>query len=130
VSTFDRTALEREIAELEQEMSGPGFWNRREHSTEVARRAERAKRLLSRWEHAESELGEIELLHAMAVDAGDGGELAALARRSGTLEDTLRAFNIELAFSGEHDASDCYLSINAGAGGTDSQDWAEMLLRM
>jgi peptide chain release factor 2 len=130
VSTFDRTALEQEIAELEREMSGPGFWTQRDHSTEVARRAERVKRLLSRWEHAEGELGEIELLHAMALDAGDGGELAALVRRSGTLENTLRAFNIELAFSGEHDASNCYLSINAGAGGTDSQDWAEMLLRM
>ena len=130
MSTFDRTALEREIAELEQEMSGPGFWNQRDHSTEVARRVERVKRLLSRWEHAERELGEIEFLHAMAVDAGDGDELAALGRRSETLEDKLRALNIELAFSGEHDASDCYLSINAGAGGTDSQDWAEMLLRM
>ncbi len=111
-------------------MSNQGFWDRREHSTDVARRVERAKHLLSRWERAESELGEIELLHTMALDAGDEAELAALEHRSQALAETLRAFAIELAFSGEHDMADCYLSINAGAGGTDSQDWAAMLLRM
>jgi peptide chain release factor 2 len=130
VSTFDRTALEREVAELEQEMSGPGFWSQRERATDVARRAERAKSLLARQDQAAAELGEIELLHGMALDAGDEVEIAALSRRVATLAETLRVFNIELSFTGEHDASDCYLSINAGAGGTDSQDWAEMLLRM
>jgi peptide chain release factor 2 len=130
VSIFDRGALEREIGELEQEMSSPGFWSRRERATEVARRAERAKGLLSRWDRAASEIGEIDLLQAMALDAGDDAELALLVRRSAALADALRVFNIELSFSGEHDASDCYVSINAGAGGTDSQDWAEMLLRM
>ncbi|MCX6091313.1 MAG: peptide chain release factor 2 [Candidatus Bipolaricaulota bacterium] len=127
---LDRGALEREIGELEQEMSSPGFWTQRERATEVARRAERAKSLLARWDRAESEIGEIELLLAMARDAGDEGELSALERRSVALADALRIFNIELSFSGEHDAAACYLSINAGAGGTDSQDWAEMLLRM
>lgn len=130
VSIFDRAALEQEIGQLEREMSGPGFWSRRERARDVARRAERAKALLSRWDRAESELGEIDLLHGMARDAGDDAELASLSRRAAILADSLRIFNIELAFSGEHDASDCYLSINAGAGGTDSQDWAEMLLRM
>jgi peptide chain release factor 2 len=130
VSIFDRRALEREISELEHEMSGEGFWDRRDHSAEVARRVERIKHLLSRWDRAENELGEIELLHAMALDAADESELTALNRRSDVLAGALKAFAIELAFSGEHDAADCYLSINAGAGGTDSQDWAEMLLRM
>ncbi len=130
VSIFDRRALEQEIAGLEREMSSQGFWDHREHSADVARRAERAKHLLSRWGSAESELQEIELLHAMAIDAGDEAELAALTRRSGALAEALRVFAIELSFSGEHDIADCYLSINAGAGGTDSQDWAEMLLRM
>jgi peptide chain release factor 2 len=130
VSIFDRAALEREIGELEQEMSRPGFWDRREKATDVARRTEHAKNLLARWDGAARELDEIELLHAMASEAGDEAELAAVTRRASTLADALRVYNIELAFSGEHDLADCYLSINAGAGGTDSQDWAEMLLRM
>ncbi len=128
--TFDRATLEREIAELETEMSSPGFWNQRDRSADVARRAERAKSLLARWQGAESELADIEVLHSMAVDAGDEAELTSVSRRVASLAESLRIFNIELSFTGEHDASDCYLSINAGAGGTDSQDWAEMLLRM
>ncbi len=130
MSTFDRAALMREIAELEREMSSPGFWTRRDRATDVARRTERAKTLLARWDRAIAELGDIEILRAMALEAGDEAELASLGRRVAELAGTLRAFNVELAFSGGYDAADCYLSINAGAGGTDSQDWAEMLLRM
>ncbi len=130
MSIFDRAALEKEIRELEGLMLIPGFWNQREHATDVARRAEWAKELLARWDRAGRELEEIEVLHAMALETEDASELAALARRASVLGDALRRFTIELAFSGEHDASDCYLTINAGAGGTDSQDWAEMLLRM
>jgi len=66
----------------------------------------------------------------MAVEANDEGELSSLEKRAANLERELRLFRVELTFSGEHDDADCYLSINAGAGGTDSQDWAEMLLRM
>jgi len=130
VSTFDRPTLEREIADLEGEMSGPGFWDRRDRATDVARRVERAKNALARWDRASAELDEISLLHAMALEAGDEAEAASVSRRASLLSEALRAFNVELSFVGEHDASDCYLSINAGAGGTDSQDWAEMLLRM
>ncbi len=111
-------------------MLAPGFWNRRERAADVARRAERAKRLIARWDEARAELEEIELLHGMAVEAGDDAELGRLEPRGQRLAQILQAFSIELAFSGEYDVADCYLSINAGAGGTDSQDWAEMLLRM
>ncbi|MCX6093785.1 MAG: peptide chain release factor 2 [Candidatus Bipolaricaulota bacterium] len=130
VSTFDRPALEREIGSLEARMSVPGFWEHREVSAEAARTLERQRGLLARLRTAEQELGEIEVLYGMAVEAGDEAELGSLGRRAAALDGALRRFRIELMFSGEHDASDCYMSINAGAGGTDSQDWAEMLLRM
>jgi len=130
VSIFDRAALLREKADLDEEMSAPGFWTNREHATDVARRAERARTLVDRWDRARAELDDLELLHGMALEAGDDGELASLERRAAGLSETLRAFSVELSFSGAYDASDCYVSINAGAGGTDSQDWAEMLLRM
>jgi len=77
-----------------------------------------------------NELEEIELLEQMASEVDDAAELTGLEPRVNALERLVRAVTIELTFSGEYDAGDCYLSINAGAGGTDSQDWAEMILRM
>jgi peptide chain release factor 2 len=130
VITFDRGAIEREIAHLEEEMASPGFWDERLRAAEASRQLERKRSVVSRLKALSDELADIELLHQMAVEAQDAEELAALEERTTVLDRVLRQFRIELTFSGEHDASDCYLSINAGAGGTDSQDWAEMLLRM
>ena len=128
--TFDRAAIEAEIAQLEERMADPGFWDDRKTAADTSRRLEQQRSLLSRIDRVSTELEEIELLHEMAADAGDESELTALGARIDALESELRQFKIELTFSDEYDLSDGYLSINAGAGGTDSQDWAEMLLRM
>jgi len=130
VITFDRERLKEEIATLEEEMASPGFWEDRGRAAEISRRLERDRSLLARVDRLREELEEIELLRGMALDAGDEEELASLALRGVALERKLRRLAVNLTFSGEHDPSDCYLSINAGAGGDDSQDWAEMLLRM
>ncbi len=122
--------MERETAELERQMVSSGFWEDRQRATDVSRRLERNKSLLTRYDEVSEEMEEIDILHQMALDAGDEEELSRLSSRATALEKTLRAFRIELAFSGTYDFSDCYLSINAGAGGTDSQDWAQMLVRM
>jgi peptide chain release factor 2 len=130
VITFDPTELASAVAGLEAKMAAPGFWDDRAQAQEASRRLERTRNLLERHERVTSELEEIELLFEMAVEAEDDAELAVLEKRAAKLERDMRQFRVELTFSGEHDAGDCYLSINAGAGGTDSQDWAEMLLRM
>ena len=130
VITFDLDGLSEEIATLEQEISAPDLWDDRAHATEVTRRLERARSLLERYRALQEELEEIEILYQMAIESDDQAELAALDSRAAAFESEIRAFNIELMFSDQYDLSDCYLSINAGAGGTDSQDWAQMLLRM
>lgn len=128
--TFDPAELKVRIGELEQVMAAPGFWEDRQRAESASRELEQTRSLLTRYCEVSSELEEIELLREMAVEANDEEELAAIERRAGDLERALHRFRIELTFSGEYDVEDCYLSINAGAGGTDSQDWAEMLLRM
>ncbi len=128
--TFDRAALIQEISALEKKITAPGFWDDHATATAVSRRLERARSFLDRYRSLQEELDEIELLHEMAVEADDQAELAALDARAAALDAEIRAFGIELTFSDPYDLSDCYLSINAGAGGTDSQDWAQMLLRM
>jgi len=130
VITFDPAKVAQEIHDCEAAMAAPGFWDDRTRATELARNLEHARARLQRYERVRGELEEIELLHEMAVEAGDENELSALGERLEVLERDAGRFRIELAFSGDYDAGNCYLSINAGAGGTDSQDWAEMLLRM
>ena len=127
---FDRERLIEEIAALGEEVASPGFWGDSSRAAGISRRLERDRSLLSKVDRLTTELEEIELLYRMAIDAGDEEELASLRLRGETLERELRRLSVELTFSGEHDPSDCYLSINAGAGGADSQDWAEILLRM
>ncbi len=111
-------------------MAQPGFWEDRDRARTVSQQAERVRSRLTPYRDVANEIEEIELLHQMAVEAEDDAELADLGARLAALDARLQKLRIELAFSGEYDTGNCYLSINAGAGGTDSQDWAEMLLRM
>jgi len=130
VITFDRNELIREISDLEQQMAAPDFWNDRRSAAKTSQTMDRKRSLLERYDRAEGEIEEIGILHDLAVEARDERELALLDARIGEVEAVMRRFRVEMMFSGEYDQGDCYLSINAGAGGTDSQDWAEMLLRM
>lgn len=111
-------------------MAEPGFWDDRKLAADVSQQVERKRSSLQRFRRVSAELEDVEVIHQMVVEVSDDAELAALQPRVKELERLLREYRIELTFTGEYDAGDCYLSINAGAGGTDSQDWAEMLLRM
>jgi peptide chain release factor 2 len=130
VITFDEGVVNEEIKGLEREMAAPGFWDGRERAREVSRRLERDRSLLARYRALREGIEEVEILYPMAQEAQDEKELAALAERVSSLEEKTRDLRIELYFSGPYDLGDGYLAINAGAGGTDSQDWAAMLLRM
>jgi len=130
VIPFDPAALQEEIDRLDAEMASPGFWDDRDRARRVSQQVERARSKLTGYTDVRTELEEIELLHRMALEAEDEAELEDLDGRLAELEARVQQLRIEMAFSGEYDAGDCYLSINAGAGGTDSHDWAEMLLRM
>lgn len=127
---FDPASIGLEITAMEADMAAPGFWDDRKRGTDISQQVERRRSSLQRFQRLSEELDDIDVLHQMALEASDDAELSALEPRLKELKRVIREYRIELTFSGEYDAGDCYLSINAGAGGTDSQDWAEMLLRM
>jgi peptide chain release factor 2 len=77
-----------------------------------------------------SELEENELLAQMATEEGDTQTLTEIENQLESLSLRLHAFSIDMMLDGEQDANNAIVSINAGAGGTDAQDWAEMMLRM
>ena len=85
---------------------------------------------MQRWEAKEKELEEILILSEFAKETGDPEDMGELERRVETLDGELNRFEIERMLAEENDEENAIMYINAGAGGTEAQDWAEMLLRM
>jgi peptide chain release factor 2 len=109
-------------------MQAPGFWDDQERAASVSAEHASAARRLEGFRALQAEIEDLEALEEMAAeDESIATELdeqrASVAARLAELEEAR-------LFSGEYDSGDAVVTVNAGAGGTDSQDWAEMLLRM
>jgi peptide chain release factor 2 len=127
VITFDPEALSARLAELEQDMGEPGFWDDQKRAAQIS--AEHA-RLSKRRERYEALTGEASDLAELLGLASEDGELDEVAASVATLHADLDRLQEESLFTGEYDAGDALVTIQAGEGGTDAQDWAEMVLRM
>ncbi len=124
--TFDPAALEKRRAELESALGAPGFWDDQARAARISTEHARLTRKLERFERLEREYADARELLALGDDEL-GGELEDVLAG---LEAELERVREEALFTGEYDAGDAVLEIHAGTGGTDAQDWAEMLLRM
>jgi peptide chain release factor 2 len=116
--------------ELEARCADPALWNDREKAETLLREKSRIERELATWSGLGAALDDLEVLIELGSEEGDA---SALAEAQGQLEEVEgRVDDAELRrlLGGEHDASNAIVSINAGAGGTDACDWAEMLMRM
>jgi peptide chain release factor 2 len=125
VITFDPDGLRKRIAELEEELGQPGFWDDQQHAARVSAEHARLARRLERYERLKHDYEDAQELYAMDGDMADEIEasIEPLRRELDRLQE-------EALFTGEYDAGDALVTIQAGTGGTDAQDWAEMLLRM
>src|SRR3954466_2533615 len=125
---FDPAALGERLSALETEMGGPGFWDDPEAAAKVGAEHTRLQRRLEsfgRLEADAADLGEIvEMAEAEPDLAGDAeAAIASVEARLSELEE-------QRLFTGDSDAGDALVTVNAAAAGTDAQDWAEMVLRM
>jgi peptide chain release factor 2 len=109
-------------------MQAPGFWDDQERAAAVSGEHSRVQRRLDNWRSLAGDLDDLETLEELAVD--DESMAAELEETRRSVEDRLAELEEARLFSGDYDAGDAVVTVNAGAGGTDSQDWAEMLLRM
>ncbi len=125
---FDVGALEGRAAELEREMGEPGFWDDQERAAKVSAEHARLTRRVEDLRGLEAEVSDLEGLVELAAE--DESIAAELEAQFAALEQRLEALELERLFSGRYDAGDALVTVNAGAGGTDAQDWAEMVLRM
>jgi peptide chain release factor 2 len=109
-------------------MQQPGFWDEQERAAQVSAEHARAQRRLKSFRQLESEVADLGDLAEMAAE--DEAMATELAEQVASIERRLGELEEERLFSGSYDSGDAVVTVNAGAGGTDSQDWAEMLLRM
>jgi peptide chain release factor 2 len=126
VITFDPEALTRRRAALEDAMGAPGFWDDQAKAAQISTEHSRVTRRLERYERLQREADDARELLAL----GDGDLGDEIAESVSALELELARLQEDALFTGKYDAGDAVLEIDAGAGGTDAQDWAEMLLRM
>jgi len=109
-------------------MQAPGFWDDQERAAKVSAEHASLQRRLDSYRSLETDVGDLEALEEMAAE--DESIAAELEEQRSSIEHRLADLEEARLFSGDYDAGDAVVTVNAGAGGTDSQDWAEMLLRM
>jgi peptide chain release factor 2 len=125
VITFDPDALTARVADLEEQMGRPGFWDDQQRAAAVSTEQSRLTKRLERYERLRHEYDDARELLEMDGELGVeiGESLEPMQRELARLQE-------EALFNGEYDAGDAVVTIVGGTGGTDAQDWAEMVLRM
>ena len=121
--TFDPDSLTARLAELEDELARPGFWDDQENAAKLSAEHTRISRKLQRYDTLQSNVRFLQ----EGVGVFPDEELVPVLRE---VQDELARLQEEALFSGEYDAGDAVVTIQSDAGGTDAQDWAEILLRM
>ena len=111
-------------------MASSGFWDDTRRAQGLVRERNDLSRLVGRTAELSSELGDLRALWEMALEEGDESLEPEIQSSLQRLRKELHEFELTVVLSGDHDRKNAILSIHAGAGGTESQDWAQMLLRM
>jgi peptide chain release factor 2 len=125
---FDAPAKQKQFDKLELQMAEPGFWNNQEHSQKITQDRKRLEQALTQERAVASTASDIDTLFALAKEGEDvvsdiGSEMKSFQEKLTQLENSM-------LLSGENDHRAAILTIHPGAGGTESQDWAEMLERL
>ncbi|MEN8139841.1 MAG: peptide chain release factor 2 [Thermodesulfobacteriota bacterium] len=127
---FELDAKREELKKLEHESSAPDFWNDANKARQVQITIGRLQDPIDGWQECIASCDDIEVLLELAREENDEETAQEAAGDLAELGQQLDAFELECMFSGEHDASNAMITIHAGAGGTEAQDWVDMLQRM
>jgi len=126
---FDYEKLTKRLAELEELMAATEFWDDKEKAQKTIDEATAVRSKVVPFRELSSRLEDLSVLREMAED-GDKDSIEELKQDFPKFEREFGAFELQLLMSGSYDRNNAFLEINAGAGGTEACDWADMLLRM
>jgi peptide chain release factor 2 len=127
---FDVPAKEKRLAELESEMGTPTFWDDNRRAQELIRERSELSRLTGPVADLTRRADDLMVLIDLAAEEGDQSLESEIAGELGQLGQALDDLELKVMLSGPHDSKAAIVSIHPGAGGTESQDWAQMLMRM
>jgi peptide chain release factor 2 len=127
---FDYPLKKERLEEVSRELEAPDVWNDAAHAQELGRERARLHTIVSGIDTLTRGLADAEELLQLAVADADEDTAGAVAKDLAGLEARVAKLEFQRMFSGPSDASNAFVDIQAGAGGTEAQDWAEMLLRM
>jgi len=118
------------LKDLEAEMGGQDFWNSQDRAKRVVSSVKALKAQVDPLTGVMRDLGDAKLAYEMSREAGDKDLLAEADGQLFDLQGRMAEVETRSLLSGKHDAKNCFLTISAGQGGTEANDWAEMILRM
>lgn len=125
-SVFDTEKIKQELTKLENQMQNPNIWTDTAKVTKIGQDIKEKKEILEKLSHWSQTIEDAQV----AIELGDKDLIAISYEEIQKQEKELEKFELQQMLSGEYDSADAILTINSGAGGTDAQDWASMLLRM
>ena len=130
MSHFDIEKLEKELKELESKTMEPNFWNDAQTSNQILGKIKKIKRKYENYKKIETEIKNlIELTQLIKIEPDEEIE-KDIIKNTSKLKKEFEKLELSTLFSGKYDSNNAIITIHPGAGGTESQDWAEMLYRM
>ncbi len=129
-SSLDIAGTLEKIAELEKQASAQEFWDDMENSQKVLQKTKQFKDKVAAYESLKTSWEDAIVLIDLANEENDESMMEEIAKAVSDVKETLEKMTLETLLSGNYDRCDAIMTFHAGAGGTEAQDWAEMLLRM
>jgi peptide chain release factor 2 len=127
---FDLEGKKAEIVRFEEESARPEIWNNPQAAKKILQQLANLREQVSTWDRLSQDVTDARELLEMALESDDEAIVAELTTEAAALEKRYAELEFQLALSGRYDRRGAILSIHAGVGGTEAQDWAQMLLRM
>ena len=127
---FDISKIQLEIKELEQKVNAPNFWDNPTMSTPIVTKLKRLKNEVETFRKLEQELNNIDEMSLLLIDEPDEQMSLEVLEATKKVEKELNKLEIKTLLSGKYDQNNAILTLHPGAGGTESQDWVQMLYRM
>jgi len=127
---FDFDRRKEELEEVNRELEQPGVWDDPENAQKLGQERSRLEKIVVIIEELDTSLNDADALLEMSVEEDDEDSVISIVDDLKILENNVEVLEFRRMFSGEMDACNAFVDIQSGSGGTEAQDWAEMLLRM
>ena len=127
---LDIEHLKEQLIEYQEDMASNGFWDDMEHAQKINQKAHGVEARLQHYKSLNSRADDIEAMMELAEEADDESMAQEIAAEFVSIKAELEQLRLTTLLRDEYDSNDCILALHAGAGGTEAQDWTQMLYRM